>query len=54
MEFQTLLSNVNFSNFIWQILTPVVLSGVDIITGYIQAVINKNVDSSVMRKRITP
>lgn len=42
--------NLQFSNIIWQIVTPLIFSLTDIITGYIQAVINKNVDSQVMRE----
>lgn len=44
--FQTL----QFANVIWQVITPLLFSLGDIITGYIQALINKNVDSSVMRE----
>ena len=44
--FQTL----QFTNVIWQIITPLLFSLADIITGYIQAIINKNVDSRVMRE----
>lgn len=42
--------NLQFSNIIWQIVTPLIFSLADIITGYIQAIINKNVDSQVMRE----
>ena len=41
---------MQFSNIIWQVITPLIFSGLDILTGYIQAVINKNVDSKVMRE----
>lgn len=47
---QEFFSNLNFSSIIWQIVTPLVFMVFDILTGYIQAVINKNVDSSIMRK----
>lgn len=50
MELETILNTLNFSNITWQILTPIIFSLADILTGFIQAVINKNVDSSVMRK----
>ena len=43
-------NNLQFSNIIWQIITPLIFSVADIVTGYIQAVINKNVDSKVMRE----
>ena len=49
MELETILNTLNFSNIIWQILTPIIFSLADILTGFIQAVINKNVDSSLMR-----
>lgn len=49
MELETILNTLNFSNIIWQILTPIIFSLADVLTGFIQAVINKNVDSSVMR-----
>ena len=45
-----LLQTLTFSNIIWQVITPLIFSGLDILTGYIQAVINKNVDSKVMRE----
>ena len=47
---EELLSNVNFSTIIWQIITPFVFILVDIISGYVQALINKNVDSKIMRE----
>lgn len=49
MEIQEILQNLNFSNITWQILSPIIFSVCDIITGFIQAIINKNVDSQVMR-----
>lgn len=47
---EELMQSLNFSNIIWQVLTPLIFSSLDILTGYIQAVINKNVDSKVMRE----
>lgn len=47
---QEFFTNLQFSNIIWQIITPLIFSVADIVTGYIQAVINKNVDSKVMRE----
>ena len=44
------IMNLNFTNVIWQIITPLILSLADILTGYIQAIINKNLESQVMRK----
>lgn len=49
MEFIEIMKNLNFSSIIWQIITPLIFSLFDVITGYIQAVINKNVDSQKMR-----
>lgn len=43
-------NNLEFRNIIWQIITPLIFSVADIVTGYIQAIINKNVDSKVMRE----
>lgn len=42
--------NLEFKNIIWQIVTPLIFSLFDIITGYVQAFINKNVDSKKMRE----
>lgn len=49
MDFTILIDKLNFSNIIWQIITPLIFSLADIITGYIQAWINKNIDSQKMR-----
>ena len=49
MEIQEILQNLNFSSIAWQILTPCIFSLCDILTGFIQAVINKDVDSQIMR-----
>ena len=49
MEIKDIIELLNFSNLTWQIATPVVFSIADIITGFIQAVINHDVDSSKMR-----
>lgn len=47
---EELLQTLTFSNIIWQVITPLIFSGLDILTGYIQAVINHNVDSKIMRE----
>lgn len=47
---QELLNNVNFSTIMWQVATPFIFILVDIISGYVQALINKNVDSKIMRE----
>lgn len=50
MDIQELVQNLQFSNIFWQLVTPLIFSLADIITGFIQAVINNNVESSIMRK----
>lgn len=47
---EELIQTLTFSNIVWQVITPLIFSGLDILTGYIQAVINKNVDSKIMRE----
>ena len=42
--------NLHFTNVIWQVILPLVLSLVDIITGYLQARINNDVQSKIMRE----
>lgn len=49
MEIQEILQNLNFSNIAWQILAPCIFSLCDILSGFTQAVINKDVDSQIMR-----
>lgn len=44
-----ILQQFDFSNIAWQIMTPLIFSMCDIITGLIQAIINKSVDSQKMR-----
>ena len=49
MEIQEIINTLNFSSIAWQILTPLIFSLADVITGFIQAVINKDVNSQIMR-----
>lgn len=49
MDIMELLEKLHYTNLIWQIITPLIFSLADILTGYIQAVINNNVDSQKMR-----
>ena len=49
MNIQEILQTLNFSSVAWQILAPCIFSICDVITGFIQAVINKDVDSQIMR-----
>lgn len=50
MSFSEILESLNFTNLVWQIVTPLIFMLTDIITGVIQAVINKNLDSQKMRE----
>ena len=50
MDINSLIQNVNFSNVFWLFLTPIFFMLADIISGFIQAVINNNVDSQKMRE----
>lgn len=50
MELQEIIDSLNFSSILWQILTPIIFSLSDIITGFIQAIINNNLDSKKMRE----
>lgn len=43
------LNQLDFSSILWQIMTPLIFSMADILTGLIQAIINKNLDSQKMR-----
>ena len=47
---EDLVQTLSFTSVAWQIITPLIFSGLDILTGYIQAVINKTVDSKIMRE----
>ncbi len=49
MNIQEIVNNLDFSSLAWQVFAPIIFSVVDIITGFIQAVINNNVSSKVMR-----
>lgn len=49
MNIQEIVNNLDFSSLAWQVFAPIIFSVVDIITGFIQALINNNVSSKVMR-----
>lgn len=49
MNVEELISSFDFSNLTWQIITPIIFSAADILTGFIQALINDNVNSKTMR-----
>lgn len=49
MDIEQIIESLQFSNIAWQVITPIIFSLADIITGFIQAVINNNVESFKMR-----
>jgi len=49
MNIQDVINSLDFSSLAWQVFTPIIFSVVDILTGFIQAVINNDVNSKVMR-----
>lgn len=50
MDFETLINSLNFTNVFWQIGATFIFNIVDIVSGIIQACINNNLDSKVMRQ----
>ena len=50
MNLENLINTLNFSSIIWQIATPLIFSLCDVLTGFIQAIINNEVQSKVMRE----
>lgn len=50
MDFSYILENFNFVNIFWQLGTPLIFMLGDIISGVVQAIINKNLDSKIMRE----
>lgn len=49
MDIQEVIQSLDFSSVGWMVATPIIFSVFDIVTGFIQAVINKDVESSKMR-----
>lgn len=49
MDLYDIIKDLNFTNITWQIITPLCFSLGDFITGYIQAVINHDIQSKKMR-----
>lgn len=47
---QELISNLHFTNEIWSLGIPLILMALDVLTGYLNAWIKKEVSSSIMRK----
>lgn len=50
MDLDKLIQSLNFSSVTWQIMAPIIFSLADIVTGFIQAVINNDVKTYVMRE----
>ena len=50
MDLENLINTLKFSSIIWQIATPLIFSLCDVLTGFIQAIINNEVQSKVMRE----
>lgn len=44
------INNLDFVNIFWQITATLIFMGVDFLSGFIQAIINKNVDSQKLRE----
>ncbi len=49
-EMQELVSKFHFANEMWVIMIPIVLMGIDIITGLLNAWLKGKVKSSILRK----
>lgn len=49
-EMQELVSKFHFANEMWVIMIPIVLMGIDIITGLLNAWLKGEVKSSILRK----
>ena len=49
MDLYEIIKDLNFTSVAWQIFTPLCFSLADFVTGYIQAVINHDVQSKKMR-----
>lgn len=50
MDLENLINTLNFSSITWQIVTPLIFSLCDVLTGFIQAIINNEIQSKVMRE----
>lgn len=49
-EIKTILSNFHFTNEVWAVMLPIILMGIDVLTGLVNAWIKKEVLSSKLRK----
>lgn len=50
MEFTEIIKQVEFTSIIWQVITTLIFLLGDVLTGFITAIINKNLDSQKMRE----
>lgn len=50
MDLENFISQMNFNSMFWQIIATLVFILADLISGFISAIINKNVDSKKMRE----
>ena len=46
---ENIIATINFTSVLWQIAIPLIFSLGDVISGFIQAIINNDIDSKVMR-----
>ena len=49
-ELQKLVSELHYTSELWMIMLPVILMGLDVITGTVNAWIKKEIDSAKLRK----
>ena len=50
MELTEIINTLNFTSLTWQVIATLVFILFDVITGFISAIIQKNVDSQKMRE----
>lgn len=50
MNLEEFIMNLNFNTIGWQVIATLIFILADILTGFVSAVINKNVDSQKMRE----
>lgn len=50
MDLNQIISSLNFSSVFWQVIASLIFMVGDYVSGFIQAVINNNVDSKIMRE----
>lgn len=50
MNLEEFILNLNFNSIMWQVVATLFFILADILTGFISAIINKNVDSQKMRE----